>query len=282
MKPYARNILIACVALVTCAITIVIIGYLEYRTNVVAQALGSYLVDINVSRASTGRLWDQISSEQVARTAIPDSTIRLDTPPSDLPPLVRRNSLSLERIPETGIPGFLAIQVDPVPDRNDIVETHRLIYGSRLARLGRDILERAEFDATAFLNEANSRATEMAAGLESEESSTELDTTVATDSTLVSHDAIRASVTETFVGVILEEHAARLKQEALADWYAGHIHQLFLNRALGDHIGELYYADPERSHSRFRLPNATASELFDVVSESADRATTKEAISSQE
>ena len=128
MKPYIRYILIASASLVACTITVVGAGYLEYRTNVVAQALGSYLADINVSRASTGRLWDQISSEQVAREAIPDSTIRLDTPPSDLPPLVRRNSLFLERIPETGIPGYLTIQVDPVPDRNDIVETHRLRY----------------------------------------------------------------------------------------------------------------------------------------------------------
>ncbi len=261
-------------------------GYLEYRTNVVAKVLGDYLAGTNRSRASTGRLWELIASENEARRALPDSISTVDEIPSDLPANVRYNRLSLERIPEVGMPGYLAILAHAVPPaERDIVDTRRLVDGSRHHRLGRSVLDHAKFDATAFTQEARRQATEMARKLDASDLQTALKSdiritgaTIEREDSLrtpeaslrtLSLDSISTSVIETFVSVILEDRLDRLKTRILKEWDDGQIEQLFLNHGLGAFEGELYYSDQTRPRITFRVSSENVAAILGLPTERA-------------
>jgi hypothetical protein len=179
----------------------------------------------------------------------------------DLPLLVSNNRLSSERIPDEGIPGYFAILVDAVPEyMRNAVDAGRILEGSRRHRLGLAILSRASFDGTPYLADARRRASEMGGELPAPLDETDPVEETPLDSTLtedglktLSSDSIAASMIETFTTVILEDRLENLRKTVSLDWTQGSIHQLFLNRALGDYQGELHYADPSEPSISFRI-----------------------------
>lgn len=235
-------------------------GFAEHRTNFVARSLGGYLTDTNHDRHSTGRLWDLITSEDEVRSKRPDPQW-VEPVLQDLPLLVSNNRLSSERIPDEGIPGYFAILVDAVPENmRNAVDAGRILEGSRRHRLGLAILSRASFDATPYLADARRRASEMGGELPAPLDETGPVEKTSVDSTLsedvlktLSSDSIAASMIETFTTVILEDRLEDLRKTASLDWTQGSIHQLFLNRALGDYQGELHYTDPSEPSISFRI-----------------------------
>lgn len=261
----SRKTLTVVASFVAAGLLALAVGYAEYRTNVVARTLGSYLADVNATRPSTGRLWDLISSEREARSVLPDSAVSLPAP-SDIPPLVRAHRLTVERIPADGPPGYLAVLAETVADP-DIPDAARLVSGVRVYRVGRRLLEAATFDTAPYLAEARAEAERMAAALDDAapdedgpidppvtESLPDTSTQAADTLQILPADTIAASVVETFTAVLLEDRAARVKAAALADWDAGRIQQVFLNRDLVDYRGELHLADPAAAALGFRVP----------------------------
>lgn len=246
-------------------------AYLEYRTNVVARVLGAYLANNNASRSSTGRLWDLITSETEARRSLPDSLLER-TIPTNIPTLVQTRRLSIERIPEEGLPGYFAILTQAVPtSEREIVDAARLVDGVRIHRIGRTILEAAQLDPAPFLLEARRRAVAMGQEVgvleppddyasfpdkaDTPGAFVEADT-AGVQPSLISvqpPDSIAASVVETFASVILEEKLTTQKLLILADWNDGSIAQVFVNRGLGDYQGELYYLDSDHPSVNFTI-----------------------------
>ncbi len=266
-----RKIVGILAAVSVCICILIAVGYTEYRTNYGARLLGSYLADINITRPSTGRLWELISSEQQARIVLPDSAAVPPRLPSDLPPLVQSFRLSTDRIPEDGLPGYLAILVEPIPeDRRGAADAPRLIEGSHLHRLGRTIIARATFDPTPFVPEVKRAAAALGKSIDLTESdathrSTVADTASSRDSIrALSDDVISTSVVETFTAVLLEERLARFSLTLTAHWDKGRIHQLFINRALGDYQGEIYYASSNSPSVNFRITIDDLSEIVGV------------------
>jgi hypothetical protein len=263
-------------------------AYLEYRTNAVARILGAYLADNNASRSSTGRLWDLITSETEARRSLPDSLLER-TIPTNIPTLVQTRRLSIERIPEEGLPGYFAILTQTVPtSEREIVDAGRLVDGVRIHRIGRTILEAAQLDPAPFLLEARLRAEAMGkevealeqaddhpslavqtdslaadtagavaglAGLQADTAGAQADTAeVQADMIGVQPpDSIAASIVKTFASVILEEKLTAQKRLILADWNNGSIAQIFVNRGLGDYQCELYYLDSDHPSVNFTI-----------------------------
>ena len=256
--------------------------YVEYHTNAIARALGAYLADNNESRSSTGRLWDLITSETEARRSLPDSRLER-TIPTNIPTLVQTRRLSIERIPEEGLPGYFAILTQNVPtSEREIVDAARLVDGVRIHRIGRTILEAAQLDPTPFLLEARHRAEAMGKEVEALEPAddhvTRADRTdsLTVDTTgflsvgtigVLPPDSIAASVVETFASVILEEKLTSQKRLILSDWDNGQIAQLFVNRALGDYQGELYYLDTNRPTAYFTILSDSLSAVLGLSSE---------------
>jgi hypothetical protein len=253
-------------------------GYAEYRTNFFAESLGSYLAGTNPGRPSAGRLWEIITSEEIARSTLPDSQL-VERAPSDLPPLVRNHRLSFERIPQEGIPGYFAILVEIVPpEQQKEVDAGRLVDGTRLHRLGLATLSKAAFDPGPYLSDARKKATEMGSGFALPLTEVTVDTTLAPDSSqteetlrALSPDSIAASVVETFTAVILEERLDELRNHIRSDWTQGLISQLFVNRALGVYQGELYYSDPSKPSVVFALTTEDVSAILGFSAEEAPR-----------
>ena len=247
------------------------LAYFEHRTHSVSMALGRYLVGTNEHRPATGRLWDVISSETEARSVLPDSVVA-DTLPSDLVPLVRNTRLTLHRIPESGLPGYLSIITEDIStDIRATTETGRLITGNRLHRLGRTLLASAAFDPSPFLDDARKIASRMRLDLPKETiPSTEpdhLDSSVVDTIPTLPQDIIAVALEETFVSVILEQKLAQLTKQTLSDWDAGHIQQLFVNRSLGNHTGEAYFVDASQPRLRFTVSTSNLRVLLNLPPE---------------
>jgi len=188
---------------------------------------------------------------------------------------VQTRRLSIERIPEEGLPGYFAILTQNVPtSEREIVDAARLVDGVRIHRIGRTILEAAQLDPSPFLLEARHRAEAMGKEVEALEPAddhvTRADRTgflsVGTIGVLPP-DSIAASVVETFASVILEEKLTSQKRLILADWDDGQIAQLFVNRALGDYQGELYYLDTDRPTVYFTILSDSLSAVLGLSSE---------------
>jgi hypothetical protein len=236
----------------------------EYRTNIGARWVGAYLADINTRRQASGRLWKMITSTEAARKSLPDSTTAPLQMPTNLPELVRHHRLSVDRIPESGVPGYFAIQVAAVNrDQRDDIDAERLIDGSRIHQIGNAILDQAILDPSPYIRSARRRALEMSQSLD------ELEPEVADSTAMIPPDSIAASVAETFTAVLLEEKLGELRASLHNDWETGALQQIFLNRGLGDYQGELHYADETRTSVRFRLTIASVVEILGNPEEEA-------------
>lgn len=236
-----------------CLLTTLTLAYTEYRTNIVAHSLGNYLADINTTRTSTGRLWDLISSEAQARSALPDTASIVTDLPTNLPPLVQNHRLTVYRIPDDGTPGYVAIQVDPIRDpASGGVDAARLVEAARLHKLGAAILKSATYDRTPFYEAARARATEMNRDL-----SAQMDPT--------DPDSSAAAVIETFTDVLVDERVAQHASDLLTAWDDGNIQQVFLNRALGDYRGEIHFTDPGQTSAAFTLSVEDVTRIFNDV-----------------
>ena len=94
---------------------------------------------------------------------------------------------------------------------------------------------------------------------------TSVDSTLSEDGLkTLSSDSIAASMIETFTTVILEDRLEDLRKTAGLDWTQGSIHQLFLNRALGDYQGELHYTDPSEPRISFRITIEDVSSVLNL------------------
>ena len=230
---------------------------IEFQTNRVAERVGDYLVRTNATRNTTGSVWSRLTSENLAR-----DVIRIDDlPPTTegLPDAVSRGTYTLERIPTSGLPTFLAIDYRPV-DPGIARSTRVLIDAHRVFSIGRRLLSDARLQVS--VSETNiaqevDRTIEQAGGLSA---STEDQEPV---------DSLRADIVRTVSEVIREQRRQAESNRVRTAYSAGHVNQIFLNQVVGGYRGELFEED-RATPTTFTIETRLVADLLAIPFDTED------------
>ena len=109
---YLRSLI---VTLVLIALLGAGVAWSEYQTNWFARRLGAFLLSINALRPESGALWKDIQAQARTQQAI-DTADPVPVPRAGLPDAVIRSRFEGSRVPESGVPGYVAIYKIPLPD----------------------------------------------------------------------------------------------------------------------------------------------------------------------
>ena len=231
-------------SLVVTLILVALIGggvaWSEYRTNWFARRLGAFLLSTNALRPESGALWKDIQAQVRTQQAI-DIADPLPMLRTGLSNAVTSSRFEGSRVPETGVPGYVAIYKIHLPgvDLNtrpldDVIASLR-VYHQGLA-----IVKALHLPDVYFHAEVRKQIDHLYAQVGDIE-------TVAPDSTawadslgVVDPDSLKAAVFLEFATAVIPDLRQR-KKDALIDAYEnGEIAQIFLYRDLGRFRGELF------------------------------------------
>lgn len=232
----------------------VALAVVEYQTNWTTDWIGGYLIQTNSVRRTSGSVWSRLTSEDQARDAIVLNELPTDVE-SGLPAVVSQGTYSLERIPPSGLPTFVALEYRR--SSNATRDTRGLIADHRIFAIGQRLLADVRFEITvpdsSVVIEAR-RTLELAGGL----------TTSPDDTTHI--DSLRVDIERAVSDVIrerrLEEEADRIR----TGYLTGQVNQIFLNQMMGAYRGELY-EDGEASPLTFTIATDSVAAIFNVILE---------------
>ena len=210
------------------------VAWSEYQTNWFARRLGAFLLSVNALRPQSGALWQDIQAQARIQQAI-DASDPLPVPRSDLPDAVTRSRFEGSRVPESGVPGYVAIYKIPLPSVD--LNTRPLgdvIASLRVYRQGLAIVKALHLPDVYFHAEVRKQIDYLYAQVGDIEA-------VAPDSLgVVNPDSLKAAVFFELAAAVIPDLRQREK-DALIDAYEnGEIAQIFLYRDLGRFRGELF------------------------------------------
>ncbi|MCY3680773.1 MAG: hypothetical protein OXH16_05210 [Gemmatimonadetes bacterium] len=223
------------------AVTLVLIALLgagvawsEYQTNWFARRLGAFLLSINALRPQSGALWQDIQAQVRTRQAI-DASDPLPVPRAGLPDAVTYSRFEGSRVPESGVPGYVAIYKIPLPGVD--LNTRPLgdvIASLRVYRQGLAIVKALYLPDVYFHAEVRRQIDYLYAQVGDIEA-------VAPDTLGVTDpDSLKAAVFSELAAAVIPD-LRRREKEALIDAYQnGQIAKIFLYRDLGRFRGELF------------------------------------------
>ena len=222
------------VALLLVAVTGAGVAWSEYQTNWFARRLGAFLLSINALRPQSGALWQDIQAQARTQQAI-DTADPLPVPRAGLPDAVIRSRFEGSRVPESGVPGYVAIYKIPLPGVD--LNTRPLgdvIASLRVYRQGLAIVKALHLPDVHFHAEVRKQIDHLYAQVGDIE-------TVAPDSLgVLDPDSLKVAVFSEFATTAIPDLRQR-KKDALIDAYEnGEIAQIFLYRDLGRFRGELF------------------------------------------
>lgn len=245
-------------AVITLPLIVFACAIVEYQTNWTAIWIGDYLVETNPARSSTGSIWSRLTSEDRARDAITVDELP-STTDTGLPATVSSGTYSIERIPPSGLPTFLALDYQPVSS-TDYRDARALINAHRIFIIGQRLLASAHLEVTvsetAILQEVE-RTIERAGGL-----ATSLDDTTDIDS-------IRTDIERTVSGVIREQRHLEEAERIRSAYLTGQVNQIFLNQMMGAYRGELY-EDGQASALTFTIDTDAVATILGIVLQDGD------------
>ena len=201
----------------------------EYQTNWTATRIGEYLVQTNPARSSTGSIWSRLTSEDRARDAITVDELQTTTN-TGLPVTVSSGTYSIERIPPSGLPTFLALEYQPVLS-TDHRDTRDLINAHRIFVIGQRLLTNAHFEVTiseTAVSREVERTIEQSGGFATSPGDT------------IHIDSVRADIVRTVSDVIREQRRLEEAERIRSAYLTGQVNQIFLNQMMGAYRGELY------------------------------------------
>ncbi len=210
------------------------VAWSEYQTNWFARCLGTFLLSVNALRPQSGALWQDIQAQARIQQAI-DASDPLPVPRSDLPDAVTRSRFEGSRVPESGVPGYVAIYKIPLPSVD--LNTRPLgdvIASLRVYRQGLAIVKALHLPDVYFHAEVRKQIDRLYAQVGDIEA-------VAPDTLGVTDpDSLKAAVFLELAAAVIPDLRQREK-DALIDAYEnGEIAQIFLYRDLGRFRGELF------------------------------------------
>ena len=219
------------------------LAYSDYRTNWMARRLGTILTDANALRPQTGAVWQHIQAHAQTREAIDPSDIPVHDLQSGLPEAMRQARFEIERTPDFGTPGYIALWKTPMPgvDVNDRA-LNDITRSLRVYRQGLALVEALDLPDVRFHPQVRSQVEHLYAQLD-DLGAMMPDTLMGVDGdtlTILAPDAIKAAVFAEIAADIIPGLKAREKAALVRDYKAGRITQIFLHRDLGFYRGELF------------------------------------------
>ena len=206
----------------------------EYHTNWFARRLGVFLLSTNALRPESGALWKDIQAQARTQQAI-DALDPVPVQRAGLPDAVTRSRFEGSRVPESGVPGYVAIYKIPLPGVD--LNTRPLgdvIASLRVYRQGLAIVKALHLPDVYFHAEVRKQIDYLYAQVGDIEAVVP-DTLGVTDP-----DSLKAAVFFELAAAVIPDLRQREK-DALIDAYEnGEIAQIFLYRDLGRFRGELF------------------------------------------
>lgn len=212
------------------------VAWSEYQTNWFARRLGAFLLSINALRPQSGALWQDIQAQARTQQAI-DTADPLHVPRAGLPDAVIRSRFEGSRVPETGVPSYVAIYKIPLPGVD--LNTRPLgdvIASLRVYRQGLAIVKALHLPDVYFHAEVRKQMDHLYAQVGDIE-------TVAPDSLgVLDPDSLKVAVFLEFATTVIPDLRQREKDALINAYQNGQITQISLYRDLGRFRGELFHA----------------------------------------
>ena len=210
------------------------VAWSEYQTNWFARRLGAFLLSINALRPESGALWKDIQAQAQTQQAI-DASDPLPVQRAGLPDAVTHSRFEGSRVPESGVPSYVAIYKIPLPGVD--LNTRPLgdvIASLRVYRQGLAIVKALYLPDVHFQAEVRKQIDHLYAEVGDIEA-------VAPDTLGVTDpDSLKADVFLEFATAIIPDLRLREKKALIEAYENGQIAQIFLYRDLGRFRGELF------------------------------------------
>ncbi len=251
----SKRVLKAVASLFTASLLLMVLGgtaaTLEYRTNWIAKWVGNVLTDTNARRRTVGGVWVQLRARAEAQETF-DGGAAVSLPESreGLPEAVSAGRFEMERVPETGMPGFVAVWRTPIGsgEQRDMPE---LVESLRIFRAGLALLEAAALPDVRY----RGRVQQEVAALYRQVGGVDEVVQVAADSVVA---AVAAELAREITDRLRREEQAVV----LKDYRAGRVGQILLQRGLGRYEGEVSYHDPETPGVSFEIAPEQVARIF--------------------
>ena len=229
----------------------VLSAYLEYRNNWIAGWVGEVLDRNNERRARTGAIWKHLG----ARAEVRDSLRTVEAPVAGgLPRAVADARFDLDRVPETGMPSFIAVWRTGLLE-NASRETRELIGSVSDFKKGLSLLRMADLPDVRYRARIRRRIDALYRHAGESEWRAEADAIAIADS-------IRADVRERLERGFIEQFRSDERQRLVEEYQSGLVSQILIQSGLGNYHGELVYVDPERGSVRFEVQPGAIEGLF--------------------
>ena len=210
------------------------VAWSEYQTNWFARRLGVFLLSINALRPESGAIWKDIQAQARTQQAI-DAADPLPVPRAGLPDAVTNSRFEGSRVPESGVPGYVAIYKTPLPGVD--LNTRPLgdvIASLRVYRQGLAIVKALYLPDVYFHAEVRKQIDHLYAQVGDIE-------VVAPDTLGVTDpDSLKAAVFSELATAVIPDLRLREKEALIEAYENGQIAQIFLYRDLGRFRGELF------------------------------------------
>ena len=216
------------------------VAWSEYQTNWFARRLGVFLLSINALRPQSGALWQDIQAQVRTQQAI-DTADPLPVPRAGLPDVVTRSRFEGSRVPESGVPGYVAIYKIPLPS----VDLNTRLLGDviaslRVYRQGLAIVKALHLPDVHFHAEVRKQIDRLYAQVGDIEIVMPDSTALADSLRVVNPDSLKAAVFSELATAIIPGLRLRERDALINAYQNGEIAQIFLYRDLGRFRGELF------------------------------------------
>ena len=216
------------------------VAWSEYQTNWFARRLGVFLLSINALRPQSGALWQDIQAQVRTQQAI-DTADPLPVPRAGLPDVVTRSRFEGSRVPEAGVPGYVAIYKIPLPG----VDLNTRLLGDviaslRVYRQGLAIVKALHLPDVHFHAEVRKQIDRLYAQVGDIEIVMPDSTALADSLRVVDPDSLKAAVFSELATEVIPNLRLREKDALIDAYQNGQIVQIFLYRDLGRFRGELF------------------------------------------
>ena len=210
------------------------VAWSEYQTNWFARRLGAFLLSVNASRPQSGALWQDIQAQARTQQAI-DAADPLPVQRAGLPEAVTNSRFEGSRVPESGVPSYVAIYKIPLPGVD--LNTRPLgdvIASLRVYRQGLAIVKVLHLPDVHFHAAVRKQIDYLYAQVGDIEA-------VAPDSLgMVNPASLKAAVFSELATTVIPDLRLREKEALIEAYQNGEIAQILLYRDLGRFRGELF------------------------------------------
>lgn len=253
-------------SLVVTLILVALIGagvaWSEYQANWFARRLGAFLLSTNALRPQSGALWKDIQAQVRTQQAI-DTADPLPMPEAGLPNAVTRSRFVGSRVPEDGVPGYVAIYKIPLPGVD--LNTRPLgdvIASLRVYRQGLAIVKALHLPDVHFHAEVRKQIEYLYAQVGDIETVTPDSTAWADSLGVVDPDSLKAAVFSELATAVIPDLRQREKDALINAYENGQIAQIFLYRDLGRFRGE-FFREGSQAPVVFEIEAGAVSEIME-------------------